>query len=156
MSVREVQQAQTVFIYVATQPELHTQNIIEELLAQGKTVAVPRITGPGEMQPIVIEDYEHLESGHFGIPQPTQGPLLSDPPHVVIAPAVAVTKHGDRLGTGGGYYDRFIAQSASSSCLIGLVFDEQIVDVLPIDKHDQPMHLIVTDERVLRVTKEND
>jgi len=71
-------------------------------------------------------------------------------PDVVIVPGLAFTAAGDRLGQGGGWYDRFLSDARPDCVAIGDCFNEQIVDALPTEPHDITMDVVVTDRGVLR------
>ncbi len=71
-------------------------------------------------------------------------------PDVVIAPGLAFTAARERLGQGGGWYDRFLADARADRTVIGVCFIEQIVDALPTEPHDISMDIVVTDRGVLR------
>ncbi len=71
-------------------------------------------------------------------------------PDVVVVPGLAFTAAGDRLGQGGGWYDRFLSEVRSDCTTIGVCFAEQIVDALPVEAHDVTMDHVVTDLGVLR------
>jgi len=71
-------------------------------------------------------------------------------PDVVVVPGLAFTTDGDRLGQGGGWYDRFLSQVRSDCTSIGVCFAEQIVDALPVEAHDVVVDHVVTDRGVLR------
>ena len=66
-------------------------------------------------------------------------------PDVVIVPGLAFTSEGDRLGQGGGWYDRFLAGVRAECCTIGVGFVEQIVDALPMEDHDIRLDHVVTE-----------
>lgn len=69
---------------------------------------------------------------------------------VVVVPALAFTAEGHRLGQGGGWYDRFLVRIPSRVLTIGVGFAEQVVDELPVEPHDVPLDVIVTDAGVCR------
>ena len=69
---------------------------------------------------------------------------------LIVAPALAIDRHGRRLGRGGGYYDKFLAQPALRATICAFVFAEQLLDDLPHLPHDQPVDMVVTDAEVLR------
>ena len=66
-------------------------------------------------------------------------------PDVVIVPGLAFTRGGDRLGQGGGWYDRFLEDVRPECVTIGVGFAEQIVDTLPVERHDIALHHVVTE-----------
>lgn len=69
---------------------------------------------------------------------------------VVIVPGLAFTARGERLGQGAGFFDKLL-RGLPHAFRVGLAFEEQIVDSLPLEAHDVHMHVVVTDERVVRV-----
>jgi 5-formyltetrahydrofolate cyclo-ligase len=71
-------------------------------------------------------------------------------PDVVVAPGLAFTASGDRLGQGGGWYDRYLSRVRDNCTTIGVCFAEQIVDTLPAEAHDITMDHVVTDRGVVR------
>ncbi len=71
-------------------------------------------------------------------------------PDVVIVPGLAFTARGDRLGQGGGWYDRFLSDVRPDCASIGVCFAEQLVDVIPVELHDVTMDHVVTDRGVVR------
>lgn len=71
-------------------------------------------------------------------------------PDVVVVPGLAFTVAGDRLGQGGGWYDRFLAEVGAGCTTIGVCFAEQVLDTLPVEPHDIVVDHVVTDAGVLR------
>jgi 5-formyltetrahydrofolate cyclo-ligase len=88
-----------------------------------------------------------LSPGRFGLQEPP-GPRL--PPaalaaaDVVVVPALAVGADGTRLGRGGGYYDRALLHARPGAVLVAVVFDEELLDVVPAGSHDRRMTAVVT------------
>lgn len=71
-------------------------------------------------------------------------------PDVVVVPGLAFTAAGERLGQGGGWYDRYLAQVRADCTTIGVCFAEQILDTLPVEAHDVTMDHIVTERGIVR------
>ena len=69
---------------------------------------------------------------------------------VVVVPGTAFTAAGDRLGQGGGWYDRFLPRTGSGCAWIGVGFEPQLVETLPVEEHDRQLHLVVTDAGIAR------
>ena len=67
----------------------------------------------------------------------------------VVMPALAVTPTGQRLGQGGGWFDRLLARCDTAVTTIAVCFDEQVVETLAVDDHDRSVDLVVTDQRVI-------
>jgi 5-formyltetrahydrofolate cyclo-ligase len=154
LSLTEVQSAQTVFVYVSTRSEIHTHALIEQFVSQGKSVIVPRILGAKKsndwrMIAVRISTFDNLKPGRYGIREPAGATPFDGPIDVCIAPGIAFTERGDRLGSGFGHYDQFLAKHPVKTTL-GLAFECQIVPHIDHEPHDRRMDIIVTDQRVIR------
>ncbi|MBX2850896.1 MAG: 5-formyltetrahydrofolate cyclo-ligase [Phycisphaeraceae bacterium] len=144
LSIDRIEQAGSVFVYVSSGSEARTHELIAALLSQGKAVAVPRVLPePGVMQPVLIHALDDFAPGRFGIPEPTAHEPFEQTPDVTIVPGLAFTRLGERLGQGGGYYDRYLQQHPATY-KIGLSFNEQLADTLPTSEHDIAMDEVVT------------
>lgn len=150
LALPELQRAQTVFCYVSCGGEVDTHGLIETLLAQGKTVAVPRCKGKGIMDCVPITSLRQLEVKKMGILEPTPEASVISPQQVefAIVPAVACGEDGSRLGQGGGYYDRFLEKTHCAFAAVCL--EDFLFPALPCEEHDRFMKIIVTQRRVLR------
>lgn len=86
-----------------------------------------------------------LQPGAMNIPEPAKHTVAVAPEEIdlLIVPGVAFTREGDRMGYGGGFYDRFIPQ-CTKAVVLALAFDEQIVDTLPTEAHDLRIRTIIT------------
>ena len=92
-----------------------------------------------------------LETRVHGIREPTDGePLALESLDLVIVPALTFDRSGNRLGRGAGFYDRFLSSPQFRGTAVGLAFCEQLVDEVPVYDNDVPVHMLVTDEEVLR------
>lgn len=154
VALPEVAAAASVMVYCSTGSEVRTYTLIEALTAMGKRVSAPAITGPGQMAGYTIESLRDLLPGRFGILTPREALRIEtnrlDDPGVVLLPGVAFdpdTLH--RLGTGGGFYDRYLAPRRTAFTL-GLAFEQQLATRLPAEPHDIPASAIVTPERTIR------
>jgi 5-formyltetrahydrofolate cyclo-ligase len=143
-----VQDATKWFIYVAAGSEPSTQDLIRLLLARSHVVAVPRVTDGTRMVAQPIRDLDELQPGAFGLLEPKPSDEILNAIDVAVCPGVAFTERGDRLGSGGGYYDRFLVANPPRIA-IGLAFECQISrSALPIDAYDRPMDYVITEQRV--------
>jgi 5-formyltetrahydrofolate cyclo-ligase len=146
LALPEAKLAESWFVYLAVGSEVQTRPLIEALLNQGKTVAVPRILDqPGAMEAVRIDSLDALVPDRLGIPtpRPDATELLHATPDITIVPGLAFTESGIRLGQGGGYYDRYLAQHPET-IPVGLCFTEQLADHLPTDPHDIFMHQVIS------------
>jgi 5-formyltetrahydrofolate cyclo-ligase len=152
-----VLEAKTIFTYVNFRSEVETLPLIKAWLASGKRICVPlTLTAEPRLVAYPITDPESdLRPGYCQIPEPDTerlSPIDPDELQLIIMPGSVFDLHGGRLGYGGGYYDRFIALQAPKAIRIGLAFDLQLTDQLPLQAHDQHLHLLATEERVLHFT----
>jgi 5-formyltetrahydrofolate cyclo-ligase len=119
----------------------------------GKTVLLPRIE-PASHRLLAIR-FQSLNdefiTGRFGIREPAGGdPWPIERIDLIIVPGLAFDRRGGRLGRGGGFYDRFLAQPTRRAPACGLAFAEQVLDELPRMEHDYPVDMLVSDREVLR------
>ena len=116
--------------------------MLERALRDGKRVAVPKVYGD-EMRFIYMEDLSLVEKSDMGIPEPVaDGPIGDDPTALVLMPGLAFTANGDRMGYGGGYYDKFLA-AESGHPTVALCYAFQMVEELPTQDHDIPVDLVL-------------
>jgi len=147
--------------YVSFRREVDTWEIMFAALGEGRTLALPRVEPGGRLSLRAVRDPLHeLVPGAFGIPEPAPSSPLLEPEAVdlVLVPGVAFDRRGYRLGYGGGYYDRLLAdmrspavtaRRSSPAVAAGLAYDFQIVDELPVGPHDQRVDLVLTERGVL-------
>ena len=135
----------TVLTYIPSPSnEIDTWPLIHAAFATDKRVYCPRVMDTGAMEWAQIDSRSELAPGAYGIPEPTSDAGAEPWPEdaVVFVPGVAFTIEGQRLGHGGGYFDRFLARFPGTS--IGLAYDFQIVDRLPTELWDQPVDVVLT------------
>ncbi len=139
----ELSAAETVLTYISTEIEVDTIRLINYLLENGKTVAVPRCEGKN-MRFIKICGFDSLIKGAYDIPEPVGDDEVTDfSGTVCITPALSYNEKGYRLGYGGGYYDRF--GKKYNGITIGICY-EDFVGEIPSEEHDQPVKILVTDK----------
>ena len=141
----------TIGLYRSDTGEAPSRGYIKFFFEQGHPIALPRVTTldkPMEFRRHT-DPYEEsdLEAGVWGLRQPgVDAPVVV--PEVLFMPLVGFTAKGDRLGQGGGFYDRFLA-AHPQTVAIGMAWDVQEVLELPIELHDMRLSAIVTPTRVL-------
>jgi 5-formyltetrahydrofolate cyclo-ligase len=146
------QAASQALFYVSFRSEVETELMRGMARALGMRVAAPRSeTHSKDMAFYELEAEEKLESGSFGLLQPAKPCPLADLSQrsVVLVPGLVFDPGGNRLGWGGGYYDRFLAGKGRALPSIGLAFEAQIAEKVPVQDHDIPVAWIVTEARVL-------
>jgi 5-formyltetrahydrofolate cyclo-ligase len=128
-----------VLTYQSIGAELPTA-IINARLAERWRVAVPRVTAGGVE---AVVGATRWEPRAFGIMEPVDGDVVAvDSLDAVIVPGVAFTVFGDRLGQGGGYYDRLLPEMGGVS--IGVCLVQQVVEHIPMMSHDQRVMALAT------------
>jgi len=156
-SLSEFQQAPIVFLFASFRSEVSTFPQIEEALALGKRVILPSVDSLNkELRLYEIKELSELSTGYMGIPEPAVAEERErdiNDVTLVIMPGAAFDPRGNRLGYGGGYYDRLLSRLRRKIPLIALAYEEQLVDSLPTGPQDVRVHMIVTDRRVIRCTK---
>jgi 5-formyltetrahydrofolate cyclo-ligase len=146
--------AKVLLFYAPLPDEPDLWRLLEDALASGKTVALPRFH-PEQGAYVachITRAGSDLQTGKFGIREPREScsiiPL--NRLDLVLVPGVAFDLNGHRLGRGKGYYDRLLADAAGSAC--GVAFDQQIVSQVPSELHDVRLSCILTPTRWHEVT----
>lgn len=137
-------------LYQANAYEAPATGYARFFMEAGHTVALPAITQPGTaMQFRTHTDpfgQTDLVKGPMGIMQP-KADAAEVQPRVLFVPVVGFTENGHRLGQGGGFYDRYLAAHPGAIAL-GMAWDVQKVDELPMEDHDMPLTAVITPTRI--------
>lgn len=145
--------AAVVLGYIAMEGEADPAELVHIAAEQGKIIALPRINrGSPAMtfHPVEVPERD-LERHPYGFLQPVgriPEIVLKDKPVVVLTPGRAFDRCGGRLGHGGGYYDRFLAEYRTTVVAMGIAYGCQLVDGVPRGPHDQAVHMVVTEQGV--------
>jgi len=150
----EYRNSQNIMFYAATRSEVQTEEMIKASIRMGKNIFVPVIlTECANLTPSKIFDFDtELERGKKGILEPKKEyHRLCTPENIdlIIVPGVAFDLDGNRIGRGFGYYDNFLRKVHSSAKIIALAFEMQIIEKIPTDKNDIPVHKIITEKRII-------
>lgn len=139
----------SVALYAAWRHEPPTDRLADLLAGRGVCVAWPRV----ENERIVLRSCprEALAPGYGGIPEPPAdaGAVPAERVDAFVVPGLLFDRRGVRLGRGHGYYDRLLSGARSDSLRIGFTFAARLVDELPIDEWDVPMHQVVTERGIV-------
>ena len=141
------QNAESVFCFVGALHEPDTMPILQGALSAGKQLLVPRIAGPGQMQLVPLQSLEQLQPGAFGILEPGQAlPAVPAGSGVQLAvlPCLAAARSGARLGHGGGYYDRFLANYSGRRLI--LCPEALLAQSRPTGPLDEPAQAVLTEK----------
>lgn len=142
--------AETVQLFIGALPgEVETRRLAAACLAAGKTLVCPRVAG-GRLELRRVEELNALaRSDRWGLWEPTERCAPVEPRAIDLAlvPGLGFDRRGGRLGMGGGFYDRFLAETGAHR--VGLCFELQLLLSTPVDGRDAAMHRVVTELRVI-------
>lgn len=139
-------ESKIIMAYASTPDELQLDELFTAIFADGKILAIPFISGKGDMQAVVVPSFDALEIGAFNIRTVKRDcRRFVEPAQIdcVIVPGAAFDVNGGRLGVGGGYYDRFLTQTVNAK-KIALAYGFQLVAELPIEAHDIKVDAVIT------------
>ena len=138
--------AKILMAYASMPDEIQLNELFAACFADKKVLAIPLIVGKGEMRAVEVPNFDSLEIGAFNILTVKKelrkfiAPAQID---CVIVPGAAFDVQGNRLGLGGGYYDRFLPQAVNAK-KIALAYDFQLVKNLPTEPHDAKIDVVIT------------
>jgi len=97
---------------------------------------------------------QDLRPGYCAIPEPDPDraiPVSPEKINIAVLPGSVFDLYGGRLGYGGGYYDRFLVNDAPQALRIGFAFEQQLVDRVPLEPHDQPLDILITEKQIVKI-----
>lgn len=137
-------EAEEIYCYVDFRKEVQTRRILKKAWSLGKKVAVPKVIGK-EMRFFYIADFHDLQSGYMGIDEPITTTEANAEKALLIMPGAVFSTELNRIGYGGGYYDKYIEKHASYTRM-ALAFSLQIVNIIPSEAHDKKPEIIITED----------
>jgi len=148
--------SRSIMTYLDFRNEVSTGQLVATAINQGKQVSVP-VVDPARksMTPSWLKNYQKdLVKGHYGILEPSPEafrPVLPETLDLVIVPGVAFDEMGNRLGYGGGYYDRFLPRLSRAAKAIALAYEFQVLTDLSalMGPYDRPVQFIFTEKRII-------
>jgi 5-formyltetrahydrofolate cyclo-ligase len=143
----EVQMAGTVAAYYSVGAEPDTRGLVYALWKRGNYVLLPVLRADGDLDWASYEGPDSLVPGPRGLLEPGEPPRGTEAvarADAVLVPALAVDRAGNRLGRGGGSYDRALARVGPLIPLIALVYDGELLDHVPAERHDVPVRATVS------------
>ncbi len=146
------QDASTVMMYLSLPYEVDTSEAIEQAWSLGKTVVVPRISWQERtMVAVKIKSFqEEFSVSASGLRNPlSEAEVSVEEVDLVVVPGLGFDAQGNRLGHGGGYYDRFLSSPLLKARRCGFAFEQQIMAHIPNNDKDQAMDFWVTDEQAM-------
>jgi 5-formyltetrahydrofolate cyclo-ligase len=147
-------EAKVVLLYMASKNEVRTEGIFRKCFDYNKIVVLPAF----EITRYRIKLYkidnpaEDIIIGPRQIPEPNPARCKVVPMDcldIALIPAVALDEKGGRIGSGEGYYDRFIPKLPITTRKVALAFEEQILPQVPMESHDKHVDIIITEKRII-------
>jgi 5-formyltetrahydrofolate cyclo-ligase len=143
--------SQAVALYSPIQNEVDTGRLLDHALASGKNVFLPRWS-ERKFTFARIASRSELAVGRYGILEPMGEVGLSDDDRrnlIAFVPGVMFDSRGRRLGRGGGGYDRLLSQFSGDELAVGLAYDFQVVEDVPVQSWDRSMQYVITENRTI-------
>lgn len=146
--------SQTIMLYLSFNNEVDTFKLIEKCQALGKKVIVPYCVNQGKkIIPVEIRDVENdLVKSKFGYMEPKKEIIEAvdtETIDLIIIPGIAFDRNCYRIGFGAGYYDRFLGKLNFKISTIGLIYDFQLIELMPVEQHDIPVDYVITEKRIV-------
>ena len=148
--------AKNIFIYISFGSEVETKKIIEHAISIGKNIYVPKTDKSiKEMIAVKIHNFDNMTVDKWGILEPTivDKNLVGNKFDLIIMPGVAFDITGNRIGYGGGYYDKYIYKLKSKPTLLALAYEFQIINNIIAESHDIKLDYIITENNFYKNRK---
>lgn len=147
-------EAKIVLMYIHKNGEVQTTNIIRRAYNYHKIVVLPAFNPANFGMTLMKVDNldKDLQQGPRGILEPNEARCKVVPIEridIAIIPAIALDEKGGRIGSGEGYYDRFIPRLAITTRKVAFAFEQQIIPQVPVESHDRHVDIIITEDRVI-------
>lgn len=149
------QSSESIFCYVSYRSEVETHALLRQMIADGKEVYIPQIE-KGNPKMVIVRlfnfddlrpDFMHILS-YPATSLPKDSSIDAPAIDLVLLPGLAFDTYGNRLGYGGGYYDRYLEQNAVNH-LYALAYTEQIIERVPTEAHDRKVDGIFTESGLI-------
>jgi len=152
-SSSEYKNSKTIFIYMDFNNEVKTFDLIKEMIKEKRRVVIPYTDIKNTVIiPVEIKDIDNdLNLSSFGYLEPKIEKILQVEPKefdLIIVPGVAFDKSLNRVGFGKGYYDRILSKKRNDVKAVAIAYEFQVLDEVPMEKHDIKMDMIITEENI--------
>jgi 5-formyltetrahydrofolate cyclo-ligase len=144
--------ARSISCFLSIPSEPGTRDFVAGAVARGIRVLLPITRKDGLLDWIVATPDGDITEGMFGLPEPVGevlGPIAVNDVDLMVIPAAAIDRRGMRLGWGRGYFDKTIGSMERCPPVYAVVFDSEVLDEVPSDRHDQPVTGVVTPTQTL-------
>ncbi len=153
--LQAVIEAENIMCFVSFGSEVDTHGLIKEWILQGKNVSVPcmeKLSGGNRvMHAVNIKDFSDLKiKGCYGIPEPelkVNSIVVPEKLNAIIVPGSVFDVKRNRIGYGGGFYDRYLMRTSGRCKKLGVCYDFQVLEQIPHEDYDIPVDMVVTEKR---------
>lgn len=145
--------ARNIFIYISFSNEINTINIIKKALEDKKDVFIPKIYKTNKsMKAIKLNSFDDLKKNSMGILEPIDDSKYIEKENIdlIVVPGVVFDKDCNRIGYGGGYYDRYLKDIAYKNNKVVLAYDLQVIDKIESEEHDIKVDYIITNTKIIK------
>ena len=152
--------AQGILMYVSFRSEVDTRRFLDDIIKLDKTLILPAVDAIHNVLKLYeVKDTANLLPGYMGILEPGKDlnrQVTLDEIDLVVIPGTGFDPKGNRLGYGGGYYDRLLSLESKQLAkvkhipTVALAFEEQIAKEIPAEPHDIGVDMIITDKRLIQ------
>lgn len=151
LGMAEFAGAARVAAYMALADEVSLDRVIAVVLESGRSLLLPRVRDR-RLVFSPVTDLTALRLGSYGVREPPRGAAETtwDARDLVLVPGVAFDRDGGRLGRGAGFYDRSLSSGPAAPGIVGVCFDRQMVQAVPMEPHDRRVDAVVTESGVIR------
>ena len=135
--------------YYPSNHEINDLEILNYFSKRGSTISLPKIKKKSQMEFYKWYKNDPLLINKYGIPEPETTNRVY--PDILFVPLVAFDKKLNRLGYGGGFYDRYIQKISKIKKVVkvGLAFSFQKLKTIPVNKHDKKLDIIITEKEII-------
>jgi len=155
-ATEEFRQARVVMLFLSLPHEIDTTFVLQSAFTEEKTVLVPKmIWDDSKFIPVRLPAIDaECEQDRYGLRNPVHAEHVSAGEiDLVVVPGLAFDAQARRLGRGGGFYDRFLAQPDLQARTCGFAFQEQVLPEIPTEANDRPVDMLVTDRQIFHFEK---
>ncbi|RCW52917.1 MULTISPECIES: 5-formyltetrahydrofolate cyclo-ligase [Halanaerobium] len=154
LQLPQLENAKKIMAYASMRKEIETFDLMEELLDRGYLVYLPYTRkdkidlGIAQVNNLDLD----LKEGVYGVQEPVariRGQEIPKDLDLIIVPGACFTAEGYRIGYGGGYYDSFLSKHANNAIKVGFCYNRFLVDSIPVEDHDVPVDLIITEKEIV-------
>lgn len=151
LNTKQYLKSNNILIFYPFRSEIDTVPIIRKAISDGKKIILPKVAGKGLKLFYVDEISAQLKSGKYGIMEPSENLCVAaeiSRIDLAVVPGVCFDRKMNRLGYGGGFYDRLLPKLPEKAKKIALCFQVQIVERIPVEEHDNKVDIIITEKDI--------